>query len=109
MVDATRLERNLNLALQVLEITDRVVVCLNLMDEARQHGIQIDVDGLAGGERVESGVAIVDVGHDAALLFEGFAQNETDRGFVVGDEDLERFVFHFCPYNLKELWFANKA
>ncbi len=34
VVDATQLERNLNLALQVLEITDRVVVCLNLMDEA---------------------------------------------------------------------------
>src|SRR6188768_2184239 len=30
VVDATRLERNLNLVLQVLEITDRVVVCLNL-------------------------------------------------------------------------------
>jgi len=42
VVDATRLERNLNLVLQVLEITDRVVVCLNLMDEARRHGIGID-------------------------------------------------------------------
>jgi ferrous iron transport protein B len=43
VVDATRLERNLNLVLQILEITDRVVVCLNLMDEARRHGIGIDV------------------------------------------------------------------
>lgn len=43
VVDATRLERNLNLVLQVLEITDRAVVCLNLMDEARRHGIEIDV------------------------------------------------------------------
>lgn len=42
VVDATRLERNLNLALQVLAITHRVVVCLNLMDEARRHGITID-------------------------------------------------------------------
>ena len=47
VVDATRLERNLNLVLQILEITDRVVVCLNLMDEARRHGIGIDVDKLA--------------------------------------------------------------
>ncbi|MGE3617917.1 MAG: ferrous iron transport protein B, partial [Gemmatimonadales bacterium] len=47
VLDATRLERNLNLALQVLEITDRVVVCLNLMDEARRHGIGIDVPALA--------------------------------------------------------------
>jgi ferrous iron transport protein B len=42
VVDATRLERNLNLVLQILEITDRVVVCLNLMDEARRHGIAVD-------------------------------------------------------------------
>jgi ferrous iron transport protein B len=42
VVDATRLERNLNLALQVLETTERVVICLNLMDEARRHGIEVD-------------------------------------------------------------------
>jgi ferrous iron transport protein B len=42
VVDSTRLERNLNLVLQILEITDRVVVYLNLMDEARRHGIAVD-------------------------------------------------------------------
>ena len=42
VVDATALERNLNLVLQILEITDRVVVALNLMDEAQRRGIQID-------------------------------------------------------------------
>ena len=47
VVDASRLERNLNLVLQVLEITDRVVICLNLMDEARRHGLQIDERRLA--------------------------------------------------------------
>jgi len=47
VVDATRLERNLNLVLQVLEITDRVVICLNLMDEAQRHGLQIDHRRLA--------------------------------------------------------------
>ncbi len=47
VVDATRLERNLNLALQVLEVTDRVVVCLNLMDEARRHGLSVDHRRLA--------------------------------------------------------------
>jgi ferrous iron transport protein B len=55
VVDATRLERNLNLVLQIREITDRVVVCLNLMDEARRHGIGIDVPRL---ER-ELGVPVV--------------------------------------------------
>jgi ferrous iron transport protein B len=42
VMDATRVERNLNLVLQVLEITDRVVVCLNLMDEAKRHGLVVD-------------------------------------------------------------------
>ncbi len=47
IVDATQLERNLNLALQVMQITDRVVVCLNLMDEAERHGIVVDERRLA--------------------------------------------------------------
>jgi Fe2+ transport system protein B len=47
MADANRLERNLNLVLQVLEITDRVVVCLNLMDEAERHGLEVDHRRLA--------------------------------------------------------------
>jgi len=42
VVDSTRLERNLNLVLQVLEITERVVVCLNLVDEASRHGLVVD-------------------------------------------------------------------
>jgi ferrous iron transport protein B len=48
VVDACRLERNLNLVLQVLEITDRVVVCLNLMDEAQRRGILVDAVTLVG-------------------------------------------------------------
>ncbi|HET9948338.1 MAG TPA: ferrous iron transport protein B [Longimicrobiales bacterium] len=55
VVDATRLERNLNLVLQILEITDRVVVFLNLVDEARRHGIAID----AGKLERELGVPVV--------------------------------------------------
>lgn len=47
VVDATRLERNLNLVLQILEITDRVVICLNLVDEARRRGISVNARKLA--------------------------------------------------------------
>ena len=47
VVDATRLERNLNLALQVLQITDKAIVCVNLIDEARAHGVIVDGRGLA--------------------------------------------------------------
>ena len=41
--DATCLERNLNLVLQTIEITPRVIVCVNLMDEARKKGIEINL------------------------------------------------------------------
>ena len=47
VADATRLERNLNLVLQVLEITGRAVICLNLMDEAERHGVKVDVRQLS--------------------------------------------------------------
>ena len=47
VVDAMRLERNLNLVLQVLQITDKAVVCVNLIDEAEAHGVTVDGRGLA--------------------------------------------------------------
>lgn len=43
VTDATCLERNLNLVLQTIEITNKVVVCVNLMDEAKKKGIVIDL------------------------------------------------------------------
>ena len=42
VVDSTKLERNLNLVLQILEITDRAVVSLNLIDEATRKNIKIN-------------------------------------------------------------------
>ncbi|MBP3635833.1 MAG: ferrous iron transport protein B [Bacilli bacterium] len=45
--DAVCLERNLNLVLQILEITSNVIVCVNLMDEARKKKITIDLDKLS--------------------------------------------------------------
>ena len=45
--DATCLERNLNLVLQTMEISDRVLVCVNLMDEAARKNITIDLKSLS--------------------------------------------------------------
>jgi small GTP-binding protein len=42
VLDATSLERNFNLALQVLEMTKNVVICINLIDVAEQQGIHIN-------------------------------------------------------------------
>ncbi|MCI8418677.1 MAG: ferrous iron transport protein B [Lachnospiraceae bacterium] len=44
--DAACLERGLNLLLQILEITSRVVLCVNLMDEAKRRQIAVDLKGL---------------------------------------------------------------
>ena len=46
ILDATSLERNLNLVYQIMEITDNVVVCVNLLDEAKKKGIHIDFNEL---------------------------------------------------------------
>lgn len=45
--DATALQRNLNLVLQILQMTANVVVCVNLMDEARKKKIEIDLEKLS--------------------------------------------------------------
>ena len=45
--DAVCLERNLNLVLQTLEITKKVIVCVNLMDEAKKKKINIDLTKLS--------------------------------------------------------------
>ena len=47
VLDATCLERNLNLALQILELVPNVSICVNLIDEAEKKGIEIDFDELS--------------------------------------------------------------
>ncbi|WP_110954527.1 ferrous iron transport protein B [Anaerosinus massiliensis] len=47
VVDASSLERNLNLALQVMNITSKVVVCVNLLDEAKRKGIDVNLNRLS--------------------------------------------------------------
>lgn len=53
--DATCLERNLNLVLQTLEISKNVIVCVNLLDEAKRKGIEINLSELSN----ELGVPVV--------------------------------------------------
>jgi Fe2+ transport system protein B len=55
VVDAGRLERNLNLVLQILEITPRALVCLNLIDEAERRSIVVNDRALSK----ELGVPVV--------------------------------------------------
>ena len=47
VVDATCLERNLNLVYQTMELTPNVIVCVNLLDEAKKKGIFVDLKKLS--------------------------------------------------------------
>ena len=55
VIDATSIERNLNLVLQILQITNKAVVCVNLADEAEKQHIDIDYDELS----LQLGVPVV--------------------------------------------------
>ena len=55
VVDSTCLEKNLNLVYQIMEITDNIIVCVNLLDEAKKKKIHIDLDKLSD----ELGVPVV--------------------------------------------------
>jgi ferrous iron transport protein B len=102
VVDATALERNLNLVLQVLEITDRVVVCLNLMDEAERKGIEIDHRALSR----ELGVPVVPTaarqGTGLGLLMQTVAELvqgrlRTSPRRVKADEKIEQALTELVP------------
>ena len=84
VIDATRLERNLNLTLQILEITGQVVIFLNLVDEAKRHGIAVDAAQLERelGVPVVAGAARSKIGTDelidaAYVVATGAADDET--------------------------------
>ena len=46
VLDATCLEKNLNLLFQIMEITKNIIVCVNLLDEAKKKKIKIDLKKL---------------------------------------------------------------
>jgi GTPase len=80
VVDATALERNLNLVLQVLEITDKAVIAVNLMDEARRKGIEVDVRSLARDLGVPAVPVVARTGegmHALLAAVEGVVTGET--------------------------------
>ncbi len=97
VLDATSLERNLNLALQIMEITPRIIVCVNLMDEARKRGIVIDFEAL----QKELGVPVVATAarHNQGLeelqraIFDIAVGNQaTQPKQIVYSEDVERAI-----------------
>lgn len=88
IVDATNIERNLYLTLQLLELKVPTVIALNMMDEVRANGDTIDVIGLSKA----LGVPVVPI---SAAKGEGVSEL-IDRAVVVASEGIQPAVWDFC-------------
>jgi len=102
VTDATALERNLNLVLQVLEITDKVVVAVNLIDEARRKGLEVDTRSLARDLGVPAVPVVARTGEGMQALLstlEGVIQGEisTQPRRVEGTSEFQRAVAELVP------------
>ena len=102
VTDATALERNLNLVMQVTEITDNVVVAVNLMDEARRKGLEVDTRTLARDLGVpaipivaRSGEGIHQLLATVADVIEGEIKTQPRR--VDGTPEFQRAVSELVP------------
>ncbi len=112
VVDSTCLERNLNLVYQILEITNKVVVCVNLLDEAKRKGIEIDLDKLS----LELGVPVVGtVARKKKTLknlmhniYDVCSSDEDKKYFKVKYEDCVESAIDILEQNVKNLLHNNK-
>ena len=77
VADATRLERNMNLILQVLQITDKAVLCVNLLDEAKRNKIAINLNALSRRLGIPVVGASARSGQGIDLLLESMRQVAT--------------------------------
>ena len=112
VVDATCLERNLNLVYQILEITNKVVVCVNLLDEAKKKGIEIDLDKLS----FELGVPVVGTIARKKKTLKNLMQSvytvcsssENIKHFEIGYEDIIEKAIYILEPNIKNILSSHK-
>lgn len=116
VTDATCLERNLNLVLQVLEMTKNVVVCVNLIDEARRKKIKVNTDKLSDilgvpvvGTNARDGEGLNKL--KQAIFDMALGKIETEPLKVKYDEHIEKAINELQPYlsDVKEFdkrWFS---
>jgi ferrous iron transport protein B len=102
VVDATAIERNLNLVLQVLEITNRVVVAVNLMDEAKRKNIEVDVRSLARDLGVPAVGITARTGEGIRALLDAVAgvssgETHTSPLRVTGTLEFQRAISELVP------------
>ena len=89
IVDATNIERNLYLSLQLLELHIPTVIALNMMDEVRGNGGSVDIQKLSD----ELGVPVVPI---SAAKNEGVSE-VVDKILFVAKNEVLPAVLDFCP------------
>lgn len=118
VTDATCLARNLNLVLQVLEITDKVVVCVNLLDEAIRKGIQVDLEALSHelgvpvvGTTARNGIGLEELKETIALVAQRVICPQPR--IISYDREIEGAIAELLPHlnteaypNLNKRWLA---
>jgi ferrous iron transport protein B len=102
VLDASALERNLNLVIQVLEITDRVVVAINLMDEAKRKGLAIDTRSLSHDLGVPALPLVARTGEGIPHLLDAIAgvsngETRTSPLRITGTEEFQRAIGALVP------------
>lgn len=109
VADATCLERNLNLVLQIMEITGKVVVCINLLDEAKKKTIEINLSKLSDilgvpvvGTSARTGMGLENLKEVIEKVAKG--QITTKPLKISYDQDIEEIITEVdtCIQNLTE-------
>ena len=113
--DGTTLERNMNLVLQIMETTKNVILCVNLLDEAKRKNIEINMNKLSDilkipviGTAARSGKGLEKI---FPSLYELFSNKKDDIYIVRYPEELEREISilqedleKFLPDTLNARW-----
>lgn len=117
VTDANCLERNMNLVYQVMEITNKVILCINLIDEAKKNGIIVDGKGIEKSLGIPVVLTAAREGTGLDKLkdrIEGLCKDKKDIKInnVTYDEEIENKARDIIPYiekedlNLNSRWMA---
>lgn len=118
VADATCLERNLILALQIMEITEKVILCVNLMDEARKKGIRVNLPKLSAllgipvvGTAARTGEGLTELKETIKAVAKGQVRPkpkrvEYDRLLQEAIDDIEPRVHVLLGEKINSRWLA---
>ena len=102
--DASCLERNLYLALQIMETSNNTVLCVNLMDEAEKGGITVDAKILEDRLGIPVVTMTARKGREAFRLVEALsrASSSSEAPLLRYGDDVERYITDVCAVSIEE-------